>query len=141
MTGYYRNYCGGRGYGNHSYGGLAGVCGSRYVCGSGYGPGFGYSYWGCNGRRSSCIPGCQDSPVLNTSCSVPFPWVMITLYHGSLVTPVANLPSNLYIPWIYFIKWDTVKFTQIQNSFLLLSVNLTGLMCHLAPLLPNQFFV
>lgn len=47
----------------------------------------------------SVHPGHQIlSPVLNSSCSVPFPWVMITLYHGSLVKPVANLPSNLYIP-------------------------------------------
>lgn len=141
MSGHYGSYCGGHGYGSCGSGGLPGVSGSCCVCGSGYGSGFGYHYWGCNGRRSSCTPGHQDSPVLNLSCSVPFPWVMITLYHGSLVKPVANLPSNLYIPWIYFIKWDTVKFTQIQNSFLLLPVNLMGLICHLAPLLPNQFFV
>lgn len=98
MSGHYESYCGGCRYGSCGSGGLAGVSGLAVSVARAMALDLATTIEAAMEDALLLYTWHQDSPVLNSSCSVPFPWVMITLYHGSLVKPVANLPSNLYIP-------------------------------------------
>lgn len=63
----------------------------------GHGSGFGYHYWGCTEDAPSVHLDIRTHQFWNSSCSVPFPWVMITSVSWKFRWSSRNLPSNLYI--------------------------------------------